>query len=205
VKLVAGKASYTQAGFAIEQAFDGNKDNQQGWAVHPAGGATQWAIFQLAEPLRHEGGTRWTIKIHQFHDAPEHRLARFRISATAASGTLQLGLPEAFLAVVATAAEKRTEMELKPLLDYLVKTDPTIQAARDRVGVASVPVPENEQVTSLKRRIEELGKAIPVDSQLLSLRSDVEQSNEQMKNLRLTAAEDLTWALVNSPAFLFNR
>lgn len=205
VKLVAGKASFTQAGFAIEQAFDGNKDNQQGWAVHPAGGVTQWATFQLAEPLRHEGGTRWTIKIHQHHDAAEHRLARFRISATKATGAIQLGLPEAFAAVLATAAEKRSEADAKPLLDYLVKTDPTIQAARDRVGVASVPVPENEQVVALKRSIAELEKPIPVDAPLLSLRSDKEQSEAQMKNLRLTAAEDLTWALVNSPAFLFNR
>ncbi len=36
------------------------------------------------------------------------------------------------------------------------------------------------------------------------LRADAEQSKTQLENIRLTAAEDLTWALVNSPAFLFN-
>ncbi len=205
VKLVAGKASFTQAGFAIEQAFDGEKGNQQGWAVHPSSGATQWATFQLAEPVQHPGGTVWTIKIHQVHDAAEHRLGHFRISATTATAPISLGLPESFAAVVSTPADKRSEADLKPLLDYWVKTDPGLQMARDKLGVANTPVPENEQITALKRRIEALGKPIPLDTTLVMLRNDSEQSALQMHNLRLTAAEDLTWALVNSPAFLFNR
>jgi hypothetical protein len=37
------------------------------------------------------------------------------------------------------------------------------------------------------------------------LKVDAEQSEKQLQAERLTAAEDLTWALINSPAFLFNR
>ena len=42
------------------------------------------------------------------------------------------------------------------------------------------------------------------DPQLVQLRDDVKQSEAQLAKIRLTAAEDLTWALINSPAFLFN-
>jgi hypothetical protein len=36
------------------------------------------------------------------------------------------------------------------------------------------------------------------------LRKDVEMSIQQSVSRRLTAAQDITWALINSPAFLFN-
>ena len=39
---------------------------------------------------------------------------------------------------------------------------------------------------------------------LAQLRKDFEMSDTQLKNKRLTAAQDLAWALINSPAFLFN-
>ena len=43
------------------------------------------------------------------------------------------------------------------------------------------------------------------DPALVGLRADVDQSIQQAANRRLTAAQDLTWALINNAAFLFNR
>jgi hypothetical protein len=37
------------------------------------------------------------------------------------------------------------------------------------------------------------------------MRVDVALSAKQLDSRRLTAAQDLAWALINSPAFLFNR
>jgi hypothetical protein len=44
-----------------------------------------------------------------------------------------------------------------------------------------------------------------MDSQLATLTADVARSAEQMKNQRLVGLQDLAWALINNPAFLFNR
>jgi hypothetical protein len=50
----------------------------------------------------------------------------------------------------------------------------------------------------------EAQKPIVLDPKLVQLRRDSELSKGQMTNRRLTAAQDLAWALINSPAFLFN-
>lgn len=205
VKIAAGKASFTQGNFAIEQVFDGKTNDQGGWAISPAGGTTHWATLKFAEPLVIEGDVRLIVKLHQNHNAVDHRLARFRISATTRPGEIGLDLPESFLAAIAVPQDKRSEEVKKPLLDFLAKTDAALIDVRQKVAEARKAVAEDERVTALKKRIAEMMKPIPVDGKLASLRVDVEQSKEQLKNVRLTAAEDLTWALVNSPAFLFNR
>jgi hypothetical protein len=47
-------------------------------------------------------------------------------------------------------------------------------------------------------------KPIVLDPKLVQLRRDAELSARQLANKRLTNAQDLAWALINSPAFLFN-
>ncbi|RIK74110.1 MAG: hypothetical protein DCC68_23650 [Planctomycetota bacterium] len=44
-----------------------------------------------------------------------------------------------------------------------------------------------------------------LDGELARLNQAVAQAAEQTKNRRLVGAQDLAWALINSPAFLFNR
>jgi hypothetical protein len=45
---------------------------------------------------------------------------------------------------------------------------------------------------------------IHLDPNLVQLREDAKDSTVQNDNKRLTVVQDLTWALVNSPGFLFN-
>lgn len=204
VKIASGKASFTQESFAIEQAFDGNLGDQKGWAVHPATGVQHWATFTLAEPLANPDGVRLTFKIHQQHNAAEHRLGRFRLSATTTAGPLPLGLPEAFASGLAVPAESRSDDTLASLIAYLGKTDAGVRELEKQVAAARTPVPVDPGITAIERQLAELRKPIQIDPMLLRLREDVSQSEKQLQNQRLTAAEDLTWALINSPAFLFN-
>ncbi|MFM9061666.1 MAG: hypothetical protein ACKOOI_01325, partial [Pirellula sp.] len=68
----------------------------------------------------------------------------------------------------------------------------------------SQPLPEDDQVLVLAKRIERLSTPLPEDSRLLRLRADAKESEGQLCNARLTSAQDLVWALINSPAILFN-
>lgn len=44
-----------------------------------------------------------------------------------------------------------------------------------------------------------------LDPEWVRLTQSVTAGTDQYKNERLTGAQDLTWALINSPSFLFNR
>jgi mono/diheme cytochrome c family protein len=204
VPFASGKADFTQEAFAIEQVFDGQKTNDRGWAVAARGAMTHWAALTTKEPIDYESGALITVVLHQFHDAVDHRLGHFRISFAIDQGEIDLGLPEEF-AVAATAAEEtRTAESLKPLLAYLRANDKQWLDVQAAVAAAKQPVPADEPLVALRGQITALEVATPDDTKLVQLRTDFEASKQQIGNRRLTLAQDLTWALINSPAFLFN-
>ncbi len=203
-KIASGKADFSQAGFSPEETFDGNATDQNGWAVHPRGRIPHWATYQFAETIDREGGVELTFTIHQNHDAEDHRLARFRISLTTDEGEIHLGLPEEFSSLASINEEYRTPENLKSLVAFLDKSDAKWNELRAAVAAAEVPVPADEQLVALQNKVAELEKPVADDAKLLQLRANSATSQLQMANRRLTLAQDLTWALINSPAFLFN-
>ena len=72
------------------------------------------------------------------------------------------------------------------------------------VAAAGAAVPPDAKLVALEQRKVKLSQPTSDDPQLVQLRDDAKQSAQQLERIRLTAAEDLTWALINSPAFLFN-
>ncbi|KAA5540105.1 DUF1549 domain-containing protein [Roseiconus nitratireducens] len=204
VAIASGKADFLQSNFSAEATFDGKTRDQGGWAVSGATGVDHWATFTLKEPIENPDGCVLTFKLHQFHNAAEHRLGRFRISVTTATGEIPLDLPETLRAVVSNSADARSDEDKKLLRDYFAKTDAELAKAQAAVAEAKRAVPPHPDVVRLEQRRDALRQPTPDDPSLVQLREDVQQSTEQVGHLRLTAAEDLTWALINSPAFLFN-
>jgi len=202
--IASGKADFTQKGFNIEQVFDGVPRGQGGWAVSGATGHDHWATFQLTKPFEPDGETLLTFQIHQFHSATDHRLGRFRISVTSSDADIPLGQSESFAAVLATPPAARTDQQTKLLSDYVEATDAGIAKAKEALATARQPVPPDDLLVQLEKRQANLSKPTADSSSILQLRADAKASTEQIQNIRLTAAEDLTWALINSPAFLFN-
>ncbi len=203
VKIARGVADFTQASFAIEQAFDGIDNDQRGWAWAPRNGI-HWASFQTQDSIDIEGGTSLTFTIHQVHNAAAHRLAHFRLSITTDAGEIPLGLPEEFSVLRAVPTDQRSPETLAALIAYWRSSDPQRGELNQAVEAASKPLAPDAELTQLKARIASLEKETPDDAKLLQMRLNARASASQLEHRRLTLAQDLTWALINSPAFLFN-
>jgi hypothetical protein len=71
--------------------------------------------------------------------------------------------------------------------------------------IAGRPLPEDGVLRQLEQDLARASRPVATDPALLQLREDVALSQRQLKERRLVAAQDLTWALINTSSFLFNR
>ena len=204
IKLVKGLSDFDQQGFSAAAAIDGKNNDQGGWAIANATGVEHWAVFALEAPLTLAKGEVLQWRIHQNHDAADHRLGKFRLSVGQHEGDLALGLPESFRAIGSVPRAAWTPELTKEGMNYLRLSSAELKGLQANVQKESQALPEDEQVLVLIKRIERLGTPLPEDSRLLRLRADAKESEAQLGNARLTSAQDLVWALINSPAFLFN-
>ncbi len=83
VKLQTPLADFSQEGYPVDEAIDGDRTNQgAGWAVSPTTGVTHWATFETATPVGKTGGTMITVKLHHRFNQPNFTLGRFRLALT---------------------------------------------------------------------------------------------------------------------------
>lgn len=159
IPFVASDADFSQEGWAIRAAIDGNPAT--GWAILPAIGQPHTAVFVSKEPLAIKP-VALTITLDQQFPNNDHNIGRFRLSVTTAPAPIR-NLPAPVVAALAVPAEQRTAEQKQAIGDYYKSIDP----------------------------------------ELAALQRSVEQHN-QAGDPRLTGVQDLAWALINSPAFLFN-
>jgi hypothetical protein len=116
-----------------------------------------------------------------------------------------LGLAEDFASLLRTPPPNRTELFRKPLRDYFLAEDGDLRRLEMELVAAQQPLPPNPEVVRLQQALAQTKQPLSEPGSLVRLKQDLEFSRQQMENKRLTNVEDLAWALINSPSFLFNR
>ncbi|MGV3664420.1 MAG: DUF1549 domain-containing protein [Prosthecobacter sp.] len=194
------KADFEQKNFAVAEALKkGNRD--KGWAVSPEGGFRHEATFEFAKPISYEGGVQFAIQMSQPFQNGKYNLGRFRIWVTT-SPVVRFGVPKAVADAVRAA--KRTPEQNAVLTQHFLNQFRDYQSQKKVLATAKKPLAVDPQLVALETKHTDSQKPIQLDIKLTQLRRDSELSAKQLANKRLTAAQDLAWALINSPAFLFN-
>ena len=206
-KIVEGAADYIQKDHDLKHAFDGKADQglREGWAVGGGGaGQPHWAAFRLENPVGTGEGSTLKVTLQHRFQAP-YEIGRFRIWITTSPKAAAQGLPGDIADIGRISSLLRTPGQAARMLEYHRTQDPELRRRGQALATASRPLPEDEKVKELKSALAAASKPISTDPALVQLRLDVEASRRQMANKRLTTAQDIAWALINTPAFLFNR
>ena len=203
VPLQNAKADFNQTGLDATQAIDGQNNPGRGWAVSPATGVTHWATFETKEPLGKPGGTVLTVRM-RYNYQMAYLPGRFRISVTKVPKPIGLDPAEEFRAILEVEPDLRTPAQRDALSTYVKAIDGGWRDKQNALNASRAPLPADSKLVELQNALNEANKPVPVDPRLVSLRQDVEMSIKQATARRLTAAQDVAWVLINSPAFLFN-
>jgi WD40 repeat protein/mono/diheme cytochrome c family protein len=202
VALGGAFADFEQNNFPVAEALKPGNRNQ-GWAVSPEAGLRHEAVFLPAKPLGEAGGATLNFQIVTAYQNGRYNLGKFRLWVTV-SPQPRFGAPEAVAAALRLPAAKRSQEQQAMLRAFYLDQERSYQTAQELLTIAMKPLPVDPQKLALEAKLAESQKPILLDPALVQLRRDVELSRGQLANKRLTATQDLAWALINSPAFLFN-
>src|SRR5690606_33123493 len=200
------KATFSQENYDVKTAIDGKLDRiNNGWAIAPQTAKDQTAVFSLKEPRVRDAATRLVIRLdHRFLD-DKHVLGHFRISVTDAPDPLQFGVPREIDSILSIARGARTKEQSEALLAWFKQTHEERRQKELALARAQQPRDTDPGIIEREARLADVSQPLPQDPGLARLERAVTLSEQQLGNARLTTAQDLAWALINSPAFLFNR
>ncbi|NNE91689.1 MAG: hypothetical protein HKN23_08580, partial [Verrucomicrobiales bacterium] len=202
------KATFNQQGFNVKNSINGKVDRgQKGWALAGADyKIPHRAIFKFKEPFKGDPkGAQLIVGVLCRYSGGEYPIGRFRVYYTTDADPMNFGLPANIATAVQTAPAARTDAQKKALAAYVAENDADLMGKKFAHQTAQKPVPADPEMNRLNGAITLAERPIKEDSRLLQLRQDMSYSVQQAANRRLTTAQDLAWALINSPSFLFNR
>jgi hypothetical protein len=202
VSLKEAWASFAQDKFPVEAAL-GGADEGKGWAVGGALGRRHTAAFKFEHPI--PGGAGTTVKVTLSQKLQDNLIGRFRLHVTTHSNPLGSGLPGEVWAAARKPIAARAPGQQNRVLSHLRETDPEYWRLRKLERQLRLPLPPDPKHTGLQQALATAKEPIRLDPVLVQLREDTEASRRQVANKRLTVVQDLAWALINNPAFLFNR
>ncbi|MBM4090504.1 MAG: DUF1553 domain-containing protein [Planctomycetes bacterium] len=206
VGLQNARADFSQPGYDVTTAIDGQKTpTDNGWGVYPKVGENRTAVFETKENVGTAPGLLTFWLDQEFQDN-QHTLGRFRIAVTTAPRPVTLqGLPKNITDILAIAPESRNDQQKTELMQFHRGQDTEWKAREQTLTLARQPRPVDPKLQQLRDSLAEASKPVPIDAGLTRLRADAALSTRQLEQSRLTFVQDLAWALINSPAFLFNR
>jgi len=199
-------ADFSQASFEVQKAIDGKRgDGNNGWAVSNQFGVPHYAAFSLKAPIGNaEKGVRLRFELHQPRPGG-FVIGRFRIWATTSTNPLNTGYPATIVEALKKPAPSRGAEEQAAVAAYWRESDPELRKRRFAHVAIQRPLPLDPGIAQRRAAIASAEEPVKLDPHLVQLRQDAEQSKAQLLNHRLTGVQDLAWALINTPAFLFNR
>lgn len=207
LKIGGGRSDVNAAGMELSALWnnEGEQGRKEGWSLGEGGvGRPHWAAFAFDSGVGDTNGMVLRVFIqHRFE--PGHELGRFRLWVTGDESATGEGLPAGMREVVRVPERKRDEGQRGLLLGYIRGRDEGMLQRDFVLELAKRPLAEDDRLRALEVELERATRSVQVDAALLQLRRDYELSGRQMERRRLTAVQDLTWALINTPAFLFNR
>jgi hypothetical protein len=206
LKIVNGATDQIADGLDLSETWNGRGEQgrREGWGIDRDSGRPHWATFVLDKAVGEPEGSHFRISIqHRFE--PGHEIGRFRIWVTRGEHPEWEGLPADIVSIVKTSPFKRTEAQKARLNAHYRELDPSLLRLGFERELAQRPLPPDERMKELEQDLVRASRPVVVDPILNQLRLDVRLSRRQLDDRRLVAAQDLTWALINTPSFLFNR
>jgi hypothetical protein len=206
IKLRNAKADFSQEGYDVMGAIDGNSTAAMGngWAISPQVGQDHWALFELTRPLENAVGRTLEFKIIQNGGSGDHSLGRFRLSVTDVPPPFNSGLSNQIAAILIKPTNQRNDEESNALLERLRQEDGEYKELQASLVAQQKPLSGDRRVEKLEAELAKAMQPLPIDTKLQQLSRAVAISEEQLRNQRLTIAQDIVWALINSAEFLYN-
>ncbi|MDB2673849.1 hypothetical protein N9Y81_02745, partial [Akkermansiaceae bacterium] len=133
-----------------------------------------------------------------------HTLGKFRLSVTSQTGPLPFALPANVKDSLAVQKDKRSKSQIDTITKYFRENDALLKGFDQKLAQARKPLTVDPKLTELRALLTALQKKPSIDPLHDRLRNDLALSGKQLSQLRLTGAQDLAWALINTSAFLFN-
>ena len=199
-------ATFSQNGYPVASAVDGKVvPERNGWAIAPQMGKDHFASFQVKQDIVFMGGLELTFILKQEFNSGQHALGRFRLAITDAPRPVSFGLPADVKAILAVVAEKRTPQQKKKLSDTFKNTNSERVKLTKMLTDARKPLPSDPKLKVLQERLTLARKPVPLPPKIARLRRALGLSKGQLAKKRIVGAQDLAWAIINTPAFLFNR
>ncbi|MCH8830041.1 MAG: DUF1553 domain-containing protein, partial [Planctomycetes bacterium] len=138
VKIAAAAADYSQPGFPVTAAIDGNP--KTGWAVSgdQRKGQNRMAVFTFAQPIAAGPGTVITVRLRHESKFKRHTIGRFRLSLTTALKPAldKDGLPADVLAVLKVQHTNRSASQRNVLTAFFSGISPQLRKPREQIAAA---------------------------------------------------------------------